>query len=407
MGIVELISLLMGISGFSVGTNPNAPTPQAALEYAMPDADVIAYADVGALVPGNYKVLTNLANQPAIKGNPDLAKEVKKLIAEVDGPRGLVKGMTGVDLANDISDVTASLRIQAKGDPDLVVAVHGKFTAATLEKVAKVAGKQTSKVGSATLLDSGDGMGAALTKNGVLVLGTISLVKERAADTWKAPALTAGTNLGNASDVLGGKPVLAVVVNMSPSARKMALEDNKGTNFLTDLVKRHKLIAFSVHKDGIGWQWIDSTKAGLDSMAQISEGGVDILRAAHIAPRGFAKIVLGALDSYKGTNRNVDDLIKRKGDIWKIVESYSGDGNFKSQIDKDTKSLKLSVRLTGKSLSEVVPLGGLLPLGAVFMMVGKSVESPPSARMEPSPSMKATPPPAPPAKKQGNAPKHP
>ena len=38
-------------------------------------------AGLGALVPGNYKVLTNLANQPAIKANPELAKEVKKLIA--------------------------------------------------------------------------------------------------------------------------------------------------------------------------------------------------------------------------------------------------------------------------------------------------------------------------------------
>ena len=158
VGIVELVSLLMGVSGFSVGTNPNAPTPQAALEYAMADADVIAYADVGALVPGNYKVLANLPNQPQIKASPELSKAVKSMIAEVDGVRGLVKGFTGVDLSTDISDLTASLKIIPQQEPELVVAVHGKFNAATIDKVAKVTKKQTVKVGSSTMFDAGDGV---------------------------------------------------------------------------------------------------------------------------------------------------------------------------------------------------------------------------------------------------------
>jgi hypothetical protein len=55
----------------------------------------------------------------------------------------------------------------------------------------------------------------------------------------------------------------------------------------------------------------------------------------------------------------------------------------------------------------VLPLGGLVPLGSLFFLVskGESVSEP--ARMESSPPMKATPPPAPPAKKQGNGHKHP
>jgi len=134
----------------------------------------------------------------------------------------------------------------------------------------------------------------------------------------------------------------------------------------------------------------------------MSDGFVDVLRAAQIAPRGFAKILLGGIDSYKGTNKQVDDLIRRKGDIEKIVQSYTGDGQFKAQIDKDPKTLKLSVRLTGKSLSEVMPLGGLLPIGAVsFLMVGRG-EAHTSA-----PVMVSPPPPPPPAKRQGSTPKRP
>ncbi len=400
IGIVELITLLMGISGFSVGTNPNAPTPQAALEYAMADGDLVAYADIGAIVPGNYKVLTNLENQPQIKASPELAKAVRKMVAEIEGPRGLAKGMTGIDLATDISDVTASFKMVANHeDPDVVVAVHGKFTAATIEKVAKMASKQSVKVGTAVWFDSGDG-NAVGVKNGVLVAGTTALVKERMADTWKAPALTAGTNLGNAVDVLNGKPVVAIVIGLSAAARTQALAMHKGQNFFTDLLKRHKLWSFSIHKDGLAWSWIDSSKAGLDNMAQISDGMIDIMRAAQIAPRGFAKILLGAIDSYKGTDKQIDDIIKHKADLMKIVETYTGDGQFKAQVDKDPKSFKLSVRLTGKSLSEVVPLGGLLPVAALGFVMERSAGEKDATGVVPPPL-------PPPAKKQGNASKHP
>jgi hypothetical protein len=401
-GVVELITLLMGISGFSVGTNPKAPTPEQALEYAVPEADVIAHVDVGAIVPGNYKVLTNLPNQPQIKANPELAKAVRKLVAEVDGPRGLVKGMTGIDLTSDISDLTAFVQIVPKGDPNWVVQVHGKFTPATIDKLAKAANATSIKAGGGAWFDAGDGNAVAITKNSVMIAGSTALVKDRMADAWKAPALTG--NLAFAKEVLGQKPVFALSVNLSATARSMALSELKSPNFLSDAIKRHKHWSFSIHRDGIGWTWIDSSKTGLDAMAQMSDGMVDVLRASQIAPRGMAKIFLSAIDSYKG-NKQVDELIRRKADVIKIVDAYTGDGQFKAQIDKDPKTLKLNVRLTGKTLSEVLPLGGLLPIGAGWAMfglrAGKEVSTPP---------VMVSPPPAPmppPAKKQGSTPKHP
>jgi hypothetical protein len=401
-GIVEVITLLMGLSGFSVGTNAKAPTPEASLEYAVPDADVIAHFDVGSVVPNNYKVLTNLPNQPQIKASPELAKAVRKMIAEVEGPRGLAKGMTGIDVATDIYDATAFFQIVPKQDPNYLVAVHGKFNAATVDKIAKAAGRASIKVGAGAWFDAGDNNAIGVTKRGVLIAGTTSLVKDRINDTWKAPALTAGTNLAYAKEVLGQKPVFAFVMNLSATARAEALAELQGQNFVTDVIKRHKLMSFSVNRDGIGWSWIDSNKNGLESMAQMSDGMVDVLRAAQIAPRGFAKILLGGLESYRGTNRQVDELIKRKSDLEKIVQSYTGDGQFKAQIDKDPKTLKLSVRLTGKSLSEVLPLGGLLPIGALsFLVVRKDVSAPPPVMVAPPP------PPATSPKKQGGAPKRP
>ena len=393
-GIVEVITLLMGLSGFSVQNNPKAPTPEAALEYAISDADVVAHFDALAVIPHNYKVLTSLQNQPQIKANPELAKAVRKAVAEIDGPRGLVKQMTGIDLTTDISDATAFVRIVPKQDPNLLVAVHGKFKPDTIDKVAKLTGKGAVKEATGAWVDTGDGNAVALTKGGILLAGTNTLVKERLAATWKAPTITAGTQLGNVADVIRGKPVFALVVSLSQAARAEALSELKGQNFLSDVIKRHKLWAFAVYSNGIGWDWIDSNKAGVEQMAQMSEGFIELLRASHIAPRGFAKIVIAGMESYRGTNKQIDDALKRKADIQKIVESYTGDGTFQAKVDKDATKMRLSVRLTGKSLSEVMPAGGLFPLGALWLTVGRAEEKAPM-QMPPPATIMAPPPPAP------------
>ena len=399
-GIIEVITLLMGLSGLGVQQNPKAPTAEQALEFAVADADIVAHFDAASVIPGNYKVLTSLQNQPQIKASPELAKAVRKAVAEIDGPRGLVKNMVGVDITTDISDATAFVRIVPKQEPNIVVAVHGTFKADTVDKIAKLTGKPATKDASGAWVDTGDGNAVGLTKGGVLIAGTSSLVKERIASTWTKPSLATGTNLANVAEVINQKPVFAVFLSLSQGARAQVLAEMKGQNFASDVIKRHKFAAFAVFRDGIGWSWLDSTKNGLEAMAQISDGTIEILRAFQIAPRGFAKVMLGALESYRGTNKQVDDLIKRKADVQKLVESFSGDGNFKAQVNKDAAKLKLTVRLTGKTLSEVLPAAGIIPLGVLGFVSGRAE----SSRIEaPPPSQIVAPPPAP-APKKGNAP---
>ncbi|HLL24991.1 MAG TPA: hypothetical protein VK427_22810, partial [Kofleriaceae bacterium] len=217
--------------------------------------------------------------------------------------------------------------------------------------------------------------------------------KDRLADRWKAPVRAKGSNLAHVASVLEGRPVFSVIMTMSANGKKQALAKlGPEKSFWSDVVSRHKLAAFSMFTDGVGWTWVDSTKAGLDSMAQVSEGAMDVLRAAQIAPRGFAKVMMGALDSYKG-NKQVDELIKRKADLWKIVDSYTGDGNFKVAIDKNPATLRLTARATGKSLSEVVPTGMVLP-GAMMMLVGRSQStvSPPMTAPAQPPRLSPKPP---------------
>ena len=397
-GIVEIISLLLSLGGFGVTPNPKPPTVDASLQYGMPDADIVIHFDAASVIPGNYKVLTQLPDQPQIKASPDLAKAVRQLINEVEGPRSMAKGMIGFDPVTDLSDVTAfAQHVPNAPQPTFVVVAHGKFTADMLTKVGKLTGKPLSvTAGPVGLLDMGDGNAVGLAKDGTLIAGTATLVKDRIATTWKAPSHAAGTNLGQAADMLAGHPVFGFSLTVSQAMRQHVLQEHPDQNFLTDLIKRGHGSSFAIYADGIGWTFNDSTAAGLDQMAQLSDGVVDVLRAAQIAPRGFAKIAIAALDSYKGLNKQVDALLAHKSDLNKLVTTYTGDGQFKSKIDKDAKALRLNVRLTGKSLSEVVPVGVVVPMAAIgFLVSGRSVQSPPMQIPAPTSAPATKPAPAP------------
>ncbi|MGN6106358.1 MAG: hypothetical protein ACTHU0_14720 [Kofleriaceae bacterium] len=387
-GLVEVVTLLLGLSNFGLQQNPKPPTPDASLQYAMPDADIVVQLDATSVVPGNYKALLALKDQPQIKASPELSKIVRTTIGDIDGGRGLIKTMTGIDLTTDVSDATVFIQLVPNGQPNFIASVRGKFSPASIDKIAKVSGKQSQRIGSAVLAEVGTTEPSiALTGDGVLLAGTPKLVRDRLAPSWKAPARAPGSMLANAADVINGKPIFAMMFAMSPAARKLiAQELGAQKNVATDAIQRHKFAALSLHHDGLGLTWIDTSRAGLDAMAQMTEGTLDLLRAAQVAPRGFTKLALGAIESYRGTSKELDEVIRRKADVMKLVESYTGDGNFRVKLDKNPASLRLDMRATGKTLSEVLPTGAFVPL-ALLGMVRMEAAPPPSSTI-------AAPPPA-------------
>ena len=195
-GIVEVIALLLGLSGFGLQNNPKPPTADSALEYAMPDPDIVAHFDAASVIPGNYKLLVGLADQPQIRQSPELVKMVKQMVNEVEGARGLAKTMSGIDFTTDISDATVFLRvIRGAKNPEMVLEVHGKFPVAILDKLGKMGGKAPAKVGTGTLVEMGpDTPALAITGSGVLLVGQSALLRDRLAATWKAPSHAPGTS---------------------------------------------------------------------------------------------------------------------------------------------------------------------------------------------------------------------
>jgi hypothetical protein len=389
VGFVEVITLLLGLAGFGLTPNPKAATADQALHYAMPDADIVVHVDVASVVPNNYKLLLALPSQPSIKNSPELVKMMQKVINEVEGARGIAKSSTGIDPASDVSDGTLFVKfVAANKDPDWLATSRGKYTPAVLDNVAKLTRKPVVKVGGGAIIELGPNAPAiGITKDNVLLAGVPKLVRDRLADTWKPPARPPNTQLGWAQEAINGKPVFALVVSLSQGARKaIASEMGPKKNFVSDLASRHKVFAFSVYHDGIGWTWVDNGKAGMEQLATMSEGMIELMRAAHIAPRGIAKILLGALDSYKGVDKRVDEVIKRKGDLMKVVETYTGDGTFKATVNRDPAKNRVDVRATGKSLSDVLPAGFALPVaGLVLFGVGGVKKSPTPPTQMPMP----------------------
>jgi hypothetical protein len=391
-GFFQVITLLLGLSGFGIAPNPKPTPPEALLTYGWVNPDVVAYVDVASLVPSNYRLLGKLAEQPQIQADPELAKLVRKAVDEIEGARGLAKTMTGIDVTSDISDVTAFVGLVPHHEPNALVAVHGKFAPAVIDSIARLTGKTTAQLAGGAVVDIDDKNTLALTKDGVMLFGTSSLVRERAGGGWHTPSRAGGTTLGRVADQLAQKPVFAVAVALSQAARDDATKDlDRGV--LIDLIRRHQLASFSVFHDGIGWTWIDSTKDGLDQIAQFSDGLVQLLRASQIGPRGVAKMLLAALASYRGDGR-VDALLQRKADLLKIVDAYLGDGSFHAKVDNDSKAMRLTVRLSGHSASDVLPLGMLVPgaaIAALYMRADKS--EPPVGNVMATPAAPASAPP--------------
>ena len=397
VGFVEVITLLLGLAGFGLTPNPKAATADQALHYAIPDADVVVHVDIASIVPNNYKLLLALPSQPAIKASPDLVKAVQMVINEAEGGRKIVKSSTGIDVTTDVNDATLFLKYAGqKKEPDWIGTSRGKYSVKVLDSIAALTKQKVQQVGGGALIEmpGKDGPAIGITKDSVLIGGTPKLVRDRLADTWKAPARAANTTMGWAQDAINAKPVFSIVVSLSQAARKdLAAEMGPKKNFVADIAQRHRVWTFSLFTDGIGWTWIDRDKAGMEQMAMMSEGAIEVLRASHIAPRGIAKILLGAIESYRGADKRLDEVIRRKADLMKIVESYTGDGSFKATVNRDPAKNRVDVRATGKTLSEVVPAGFVVPAMAVaFFGVrdGGSVKQPTMTTPAPPPAAPAS-----------------
>jgi len=154
---------------------------------------------------------------------------------------------------------------------------------------------------------------------------------------------------------------------LPPVRRKVAETDaaaygkELGVGFVADLVTSHELAILSLQHDGLSFTWKGPDQEHLERIALAVDGALDLMRAGHLAPRGMAKLLVAALDSYAGASPELDEVIAHKDDLMTIIDGYSGDGKFKAEVKKDAKTRTITVRASGKKLSDVVPVAFLVP----------------------------------------------
>jgi hypothetical protein len=393
MQFAQIFSLLMALSGFGVDANPKAATADQVLEHSVDDADLVVHVDVAAVLPRNFKALTDLPNDPAIKQNRDLAQATRDVAAQATQARAMVKSMMGFDVVTDLQSVTMFAKFRPDGDqPDVLVEVRGTIPPNLLATIGKTIGATPDK-NATTLALPDPKYTIGISKSGSVLVGTTAWVKARVADTWKPSARPAGSRMARLAAILDEKPFLAYAFQPSPTFQKM-IEKN-GKNAGTQMLADTDLLIGALRSDGLVWASYSKSAKGFDRAALSADGVIDLMRAFQIAPRGIAKIAVAYLDVYAGQSKEVDELIKHKDDILKIVDQFTGDGQFKAQIDKDPKAKSVVVHAIGKHLSEVLPAGLLIPAGAVVYLFTSARVMPPSTQMVPTPAGSA---PAVPAK---------
>jgi hypothetical protein len=372
-GLSEVITLMLALGGFGVDENKKAPKADAVLEYAVDEADLVAHLDVVAVAPRNYKVLVGLPDHPSVAGVPEVHKLATQIKANLEGVRGMAQNVAGIDLVDDVSSITLFVDVTPDGGMQRMVVARGSFPKDLVTKIADLAGTSTGEIDGRKTVEVDPTVFVGTAADGALIAGPKAWVEARVDDDWKPAKRKKGSAWAAIAKRLDARPWALIASKVDEDSAK-ALAAQLGGGFVGDLVTSHQLAILSLHHDGVALHWQDRSKDGLDRIELATEGVVELMRAAHLAPRGAVKLVAAAIGSYAGQSQQLDALIAQKGDLVKLIDDLSGDGKFKVDVDRDDKKRTFDLRAKGKELSDVVPVATLVPLGVGVLLLASAEE---------------------------------
>ncbi|MBK7195330.1 MAG: hypothetical protein IPH80_22845 [Myxococcales bacterium] len=360
-----ILAMIMALTSFTIKPNPKAPAADAALAYAVDDADLVVHVDLQPTVIDNYPTWQKLADDPLIKQNAELAAGLRTAQTQVEGGRAMIKNLIGIDLTSDLTSLTAFARMRGAGVPDFVVVVRGKFAADLPQRLVQPMGGKPETIDGRVAGATPDGMLIGLTKDGTLLAGQRDLIAPRLADAWKPAPRAKGSAWAQIATVLDQRPFFALASKPSAAAAT-ALAAQVNASFGRDLIAQHTLAIVSASATGVGWVYQAKDAAFAARIKLASEGWIELMRAAHVAPRGLVELAVAALPSYAGTSPELDDAIKHKDQILAAVNELTGDGKFTATVTQ--KGALVTVTTKGRRLSDVLPVGVVVGLGALGSM---------------------------------------
>ncbi len=368
LGVSEMILVLLALGGFGAAANPSAPPAAEVLRYAPAEVDFFAHLDVEAVVPRNYDAFRKLPSDPALRGVPSVQTELAAKVTEVEKGVADLKAKVGIDVVRDIRSLTLFVTFKA-GKPEFLMAARGKFGGDFITKVAKsnLPDWTRANVGGRPGLASKDGAAlATVVPDGTLLAGTPSWVKERAG-TWSPRA---GGVTDEIRAALDEKPIFLVASRPRPETVALLQQELRGNDekIILDFMTGHESAAYAVAWNGVWWTYTARTPLGYQRALLATDGLIQLMRAGHLAMRGAARLGLSVVDSYTD-DPSMKKVSAQKADLLRIVDTWSGDGTFAATVDRKEAERRVTARLTGKTLSEVLPTAGiaiLIALGAVL-----------------------------------------
>ncbi len=373
LGFIELLAIIVTLGGFEVSPNPKAPSATEVMKYAPADTDFMAHLDLQAVVPSNYKALQKLVDHDIVKDQPATRAALTEMLREIDNGLLMAKGLSGLDIINDLHSITAWMQLPGTAEPKALAVLRGNFPADLIDRLSQQSGTPKARLEGYDSISAPDGSATLALKGRELLLGTPAWVAARLAKSWQPPRFKAGSSIARATEMLRDKPFFALVSKPSPIAAKRLLQEmGNRDNAATDLVSGHALAVVTLEHNGMDWLWQARSKGGYERAVMTSEGLLDLFRASHFASRGLATIALSALRSYAGTSREIDAFLRHETKVLALVTGITGDGKFRADVRKDPTRRTIAVRARGKKLSDVLPISGLLPAIAagMFLLAG-------------------------------------
>ncbi len=362
-GFVEVITVMLALGGFDVAEDPHPPTSAAVLRYAVPEADAMVYVDAASVLPGNYDTAIDLAESDALAADADLRDRARRFSSTVEGAVGLARTALGVDLVHDVTSVTAFFE---HGTGNRLVVVRGDLPATLVAELAKLLGGDDDTVDGRTTL-AVDGVLIGTGDDGALLVGTPAWVAPRLDDDWKPVKRKKRGPWNRIAAQLDDAPVALVAVMPDADAAE-AVADDLDVPLVGDLVRGVSVAILALRTDGLSVVWKTRTKPALRQAALAIDGGVELLRAAAIAPRGLARLGLAALAGKRGDDAAIDAVLDHQDELLALIDDASGDGGFDVVTKRDDESRTITVRATGKELADVVPSALVIPALAAALL---------------------------------------
>ena len=374
---VQLLSVLFSLSDFGVAQNAKPPTAAEVSKYGVEDADVFLFVDLEPVVPKNYRAFVALRDKKEVQAVPELREAIDRAVTGAEAGRDQAKKMFGVDPVTDVHSIAMWVKLGA-GEPTGVVALRGKFPATWLDSAGHLTGARFDVEGQKGAL-MGDAA-VARTRDGQVLVGTRALVEERLKLGWKAPAGKAGSGTAEFRSALGERPLFTALFAPGSAARQLVTAQAADEPALRDILAGLSQARFSLLRNGVSWRYVATDKDGYQAAVLASEGVLDLMRASHLFARAIARLVLSGIRTHARSQPKLAAIVAREKELLHLVDQLTGDGRFAASVSKNAAKNTVTVKATGRTLSQVVPVAGVFPLaaaGALFSLGMRKEVAPP------------------------------